>query len=73
MKDAPPSWGTNIFVPRDVSFQALDYEMDEADKEIKGFKKFCFMSKTIVNHPKVTLKEYSVCTGYWHIKLSLIS
>ena len=35
MENAPPSLGTDIFMPKDDSFQAPDNEMDKVDKEIE--------------------------------------
>ena len=41
-------------MPKDESSQPPDNEIDEADKEIEDFKRFCFMSKPLMN---LTLKE----------------
>ena len=55
--DAHSSLDTYIFMTKDNSFQALDNEKNETDKEIEDFKRFYFMSKPLVNRLKVPLKE----------------
>ena len=40
----PPTWDTNIFMPKDESSYAPDNGIDEAEK-IEEFKRFCFTDK----------------------------
>ena len=37
-------------------FQTSDGEMDEIDRELEEFKRFCLMNKPLENRPKVALK-----------------
>jgi len=46
----------DVFVPRDDPVDASDEEMDEFDSELEDFKRFCFMTKSLENRPKVALK-----------------
>ena len=36
--------------------QASDGEMDEIDRELEEFKRFCLMNKPLENRPKVAVK-----------------
>ena len=56
-KKDPPSWDTDIFMPKNESSRAPDNEIDDAEKEIKDFKKFSVMSKQMLNCPKVALQN----------------
>ena len=46
----------NVFLPRNVPDDASVGKMDEVDRELKEFKRFCFMAKPLENRPKVTVK-----------------
>lgn len=39
-----------------IILQAEDGEMDETDRELEEFKRFCFMNKPLENRPKVAVK-----------------
>ena len=60
----PPFWDTDIFMPKDESSHAPDNVIDEAEKEIEGFRRLCFIRKPLMNLLKVTLKELGNCMGF---------
>ena len=42
--------------PENSFLQTSDDGMDEIDRELEEFKRFCFMSKPLENRPKVAVK-----------------
>ena len=43
-------------MPRDDPVDTSDEEMDEFDRELENFKRFCFMASPLGNRPKVAVK-----------------
>ena len=43
-------------MPRDDPVDVSHEEMDEFDRELKNFKRFCFMASPLGNRPKVVVK-----------------
>ena len=43
-------------MPRDDPVDTSDEEMDEIDRKLEDFKRFCFMAKPLENRPKVAVK-----------------
>ena len=43
----------DVFMPKDDAINASDSEMDEIDRELEEFKRFCLMTKLLENHLKV--------------------
>ena len=41
---------------RDDPVDTSDEEMDEFDRELENFKRFCFMASPLGNRPKVAVK-----------------
>ena len=46
----------DVFMPKDDAINASDGEMDEIDRELEEFKRFCLMTKPLENRPKVVVK-----------------
>lgn len=45
----------DVLMPNDDAVNASDSEMDEIDRELEEFKRFCLMTKPLENHPKVAM------------------
>ena len=43
-------------MPKDDAINASDGEMDEIDRELEEFKRFCLMTKPLENRPTVVVK-----------------
>ena len=46
----------DVFMPRDDPVDVSDEEMDEFDRELENFKRFCFTASPLGNRPKVVVK-----------------
>jgi len=46
----------DVFMPRDDPVDTLDEEIDEINRELEDFKRFCFMAKPLENQPMVAMK-----------------
>ena len=41
------------FMPKDDAINASDGEMEEIDRELEEFKRFCLMTKPLENRPRL--------------------
>ena len=46
----------DVFMLKDDTVNPEDGEMDEIDRELEEFKRFCLMNKPLENRPKVAVK-----------------
>ena len=46
----------DVFMPKDNTAILEDGEMDEINRELEEFKRFCLMNKPLKNRPKVAVK-----------------
>ena len=46
----------DVFMPKDSTVILEDGEMNEIDRELEEFKRFCLMIKPLKNHPKVAVQ-----------------
>ena len=46
----------DVFLPRDVPVDASVGKIDEVDRELEEFKRFCVMAKPLESQPKVAVK-----------------
>ena len=46
----------DVFMPGDDPVYTSDEEMDEFDRELENFMRFCFMASPLGNRPKVAVK-----------------
>ena len=46
----------DVFIPKDNTIILEDSEMNEIDRELEEFKRFCLMVKPLKNRPKVAVQ-----------------
>ena len=46
----------DVFIPKDNTVILEDGKMNEIDRKLEEFKRFCLMIKPLKNHPKVLCK-----------------
>ena len=49
----------SVFAPKDIDLEN-DHEMDEDEREIEAFKRFCFNSVPLQEKPKVNFDMKSI-------------